>query len=296
MTQQVVILGAGYIGLALGRQRLPGTDVVGVRRSAEGLDAVHDAGLTAVQADVTETATLTAVPDPDIVVFTASAGGRGVKPARDTYLEGQRTAIDHFGSRDDPPDRYIYTSSTGVYGDQDGAWVDETTALDPDTERGQILVEAERVALDRPREYGIDGTVARLAGLYGPGRYRLARYLDGPVTDTYLNMVHRDDVAGALSFLIGADVAREETVLVVDNEPVSKWTLATWLAEACDREPPERQPVAERLRADMSPARRRRIRATKRCSNAKLRDLGYEFSYPTYREGYAAAVEACEEV
>ena len=293
MSSRVVILGCGYIGIALGRRLIGDLDVVGVRRSVAGIEAVTAAGLSAVRADVTDPDSLADVPDADVVVFAASAGGRGADPARETYVEGQRAAIDHFGSRADPPDRYIYTSSTGVYGDHDGEWVDESTDLDPESERGRVLVEAGRVALRRSRDHGIDGTVARLAGLYGPGRFRVDRYLQGPVTEGHLNMVHRDDVAGALEFFIREDMARGETVLVTDDEPVDRWAFADWIADACGREPPEKLTISERLSDDLSDRRRRRIRSNKRCSNGKLRELGYELTYPSFREGYAEAVEAC---
>jgi len=290
---RVAVLGCGYVGLELGRQLTPHHDVVGVRRSESGIEHIEQAGFEGVRADLTDPDSLAAVPDADAVVFAASSGGRGADAARDVYVEGQRVAIDHFADRENPPDRYVYTSSTGVYGDHDGDWVDESTPLDPRTEKTEVLVEAERVALERPREAGIDGTVARYAGLYGPQRYRLERYIEGPVTEGYLNMVHRDDAAGAVAHLLTEDHARDETVLVVDDEPVQKWEFADWLAEQCGVPAPEKQTKAERLADDsLSETARRRIETSKRCSNAKLTGLGYAFSHPTFRSGYAAAIDA----
>jgi nucleoside-diphosphate-sugar epimerase len=289
---RVAILGCGYVGLALGRQLREDHEVVGVRRSQAGLDAIADAGLTPVRADVTDRESLAAVPDADAVVFAASSGGRGPEPARAVYVEGQRTVIDEFAARADPPDRYVYTSSTGVYGDQGGDWVDEATEPTPGSARGAALLDAERVAIEETAEAGIDGTVARLAGIYGPDRYRVERYLDGPVVEGHRNTVHRDDVAGAVAFLLTADLARGEVVLVVDDEPHSRHAFADWLAEACGRpEPPKRSVEAYLAERDVSAGRRRRLRTDKRCSNDKLRGLGYEFRYPTFREGYREAVE-----
>jgi len=289
---RVAILGCGYVGLELGRQLRDDHDVVGVRRSERGLEAIEDAGFEAVQADVTDDDSLSAVPDADWVVFAASSGGRGADVARGVYVEGLKTAIDHFWTRSDAPDRLVYTSSTGVYGDHDGAWVDEETPLAPQTEKTGVLAEAERVARERPTEYGGHGTVARYAGLYGPDRYRLERYLEGPVTAGYLNMVHRDDAAGAVRFLL-EEGHREAVVLVVDDEPVEKWAFADWLAEACDVPFPPKQTTEERLDdPDLSETAKRRIQTSKRCSNDKLRTLDYDFAYPTFREGYREAVEA----
>ena len=290
---RVAVLGCGYVGLELGRQLTPDHDVVGVRRSADGVDRIERAGFDAVQVDVTDPDGLARVPDADVVVFAASSGGRGADAAREIYVDGLRTAIEAFGTRAQPPDRLIYTGSTGVYGDHDGAWVDEDTPIEPTTEKTDVLAEAERIAREEAGSHGIDGTVARFAGLYGPDRYRLDRYLDGPVTAGYLNMVHRDDAAGAIRHLLETDAARDDTVLVVDDEPVSKHAFADWLADECDVPRPEKRTKAERLAdGDLSAAARRRIETSKRCTNGKLRELDYEFTYPTYREGYRAAIDA----
>ena len=317
----MTVVGAGYVGLALCRQLdAAGHDVTGVRRSPQ---PVREAGIDAVAADVTEPAELTALPDADAVVFAASSGGRGAEPARRVFVDGLRNTIDAYADRASPPDRLVYTSSTGVYGDHDGAWVDETTPLDPQTEKTAVLAEAERVATETAADTGIDGTVARFAGLYGPDRYRLERYVEGPVTQGYLNMVHRDDAAGAVRFLLtGAsptdgsqsesgdasgsndervdgprssptDHARGEVVTVVDDEPVEKWTFADWLADEYGVARPEKRTKAERIAAgDLSAAARRRIQTSKRVDNTTLRELGYSFRFPTFREGYRAAVEA----
>jgi len=270
VTVHVAILGCGYVGLELGRRLdADGHAVTGVRRSDDGLAAVEAAGLDAVRADVTDGDSLAAVPDADRLVFAASAGGRGADAARETYLAGVRAVQSHFGARANPPERLVYTSSTGVYGDHGGDWVDETTDPAPDSERGAVLLAAERAALDGP----LSGTVARFAGLYGPGRLDPTRYLDGPVAPGWLNLLHRDDAAGAVAHLLRADAARGEVVLAVDDEPVRRPDLAAWVAERVGADPPATGPASAR-------------RGDKRCSNAKLRGLDYEFAYPTFRAGY----------
>ncbi|MDL5361930.1 SDR family oxidoreductase [Halalkalicoccus sp. NIPERK01] len=287
---RVAILGCGYIGLELGRQLTArGHDVVGVRRSPEGCEAIEEAGFQSVRADVTDRDALAGVPDADALVFAASSGGRGAEAAREVYVRGLETAIGHFAGRADPPERLLYTSSTGVYGDHGGEWVDEETPTEPATEKTRVLWEAEETALDSP----IPGTVVRFAGLYGPDRYRLERYLEGPVTEGYLNMVHREDAAGAVRYLLEENLARGEVVLAVDDEPVDKWAFADWLAEQCGVPEPPKETKEERLSdPNLSEPARRRLETSKRCSNAKLRELGYEFSYPTFREGYREAVAA----
>ncbi|MFC7240796.1 SDR family oxidoreductase [Saliphagus sp. GCM10025317] len=293
---RVAILGCGYVGLELGRQlEERGHETIGVRRSAAGIEAIEDADFEGVQADVTDASALEDVPDVDAIVFAASSGGRGAEAAREVYVEGLETAIRVFGERDHQPTRLVYTSSTGVHGDHNGEWVDEETPIEPTTEKTEVLAAAERIALEGPPEYGdgFEGTVARFAGLYGPDRYRLERYLEGPVTAGYLNMVHRDDAAGAVRYLLEHDLGRGEVVQVVDDEPASKWAFADWLAEQSGLELPEKRTKAERLEAgELSAAARRRILTSKRCSNAKLHELGYEPEYPTYQEGYESAIAA----
>ncbi|MFW6000701.1 MAG: SDR family NAD(P)-dependent oxidoreductase, partial [Halorubrum sp.] len=119
------------------------------------------------------------------------------------------------------------------------------------------------------------------------------RYVEGPVTAGYLNMVHREDAAGSIRHLLETDRARDRVVLVVDDEPVDKHAFADWLADACGVPRPEKLSKEERIAAgDLSAAAERRIRTSKRCSNALLRELGYEFVHPTFRSGYRDAVRA----
>lgn len=279
----VAILGCGYVGRALGRELVDGGhEVAGICRSDAGLDAVEAAGLRPVSGDVTDPDSLADVPDADALVFASSSGGGGAEAARAVYVEGLRTAIDAFAGREDPPDRLLYTSSTGVYGDHGGDWVDEGSELRAGTSKTEALVEAE-VAARSAADAGMTPVVARLAGIYGPDRYRLERYLEGPVRPGWLNQVHVADVAGALRFLLEHE-APPETVLVADDEPAWRPDFAAWLAEACGREPPALADAEGR-------STERRRRGEKRCSNDRLRGLGYELRYPTYREGYRAAVE-----
>lgn len=292
---RVVVLGCGYVGIELGRQLVDrGNDVVGVRRSEAGLSAIEHAGFDAHEADLTESESVAGLPDADALVFAASSGGRGAAAARSVYVQGLQHVLGEYAHREDSPSRLVYTSSTGVFGDHGGDWVDESTPIEPTTPKTRVLAAAEAITLAADRLYGIDGTVARFAGLYGPDRYRLSRYVDGPVTAGYLNMIHRDDAAGAVRFLLETDRASGEIVHVADDEPAAKRTFADWLASECDEPSPAKRTTAERIADadDLSAAAERRIRTEKRIDNAKLTELGYELRYPTYREGYAAAIDA----
>jgi len=200
-----------------------------------------------VQADITDREALAAVPDVDAIVFAASSGVAVPRPpARRTsrIADGNR-GVRRARARPRATGLHLVD---GVHGDHDGDWVNEETPLEPTTDKTEVLAEAERIALEHPPEYGYEGTVARYAGLYGPDRYRLERYLEGPVTEGYLNMVHRDDAAGAVRYLLEEDLARGEVVQVVDDEPASSGRSPTgWPANAASKpRRSERRPSGSR--------------------------------------------------
>ncbi|MDX1747030.1 MAG: NAD-dependent epimerase/dehydratase family protein, partial [Halobacteriales archaeon] len=178
---RVAILGCGYVGLELGRQLLvAGHDPVGIRRSESGLRLCEAAGFPGVAADLTDPESLEDVPDVDALAYTASPS-RGDGAARAVRVRGIRDAVAHFAARSDPPTRLVSLSSTGVYGDRGGETVDEETPIDPQTDREQLLFDAETAAREAADRAEMTVTVVRLGGIYGPGRYRVERYLDRPV-------------------------------------------------------------------------------------------------------------------
>ncbi|WP_053947538.1 SDR family oxidoreductase [Halolamina sediminis] len=283
----VLVLGCGYVGRELGRRLLDAShDVTGVVRSKSSADSLSAEGIEPVRGDLTDPDAISALPDADALVFAASAGRGSVAEARALYVDGLRTIVSEFEGRESPPDRLFLTSTTGVYGDHGGDWVDESTAIDPERPKATVIAETEAIV----HRSDIDCTVARFAGLYGPGRYRIDAYLDS-VTAGWRNSVHRDDAAGALAWFLTEDVAREETILVCDGTPVDRWEFADWLAERCGVPAPEKLTVEERLDGLDGPASLR-VASQKRCRNDRLLELGYEPQYPSVYEGYEPAIDA----
>jgi nucleoside-diphosphate-sugar epimerase len=284
---RVLVLGCGYVGRELGRQLLErGHDVTGVVRSESSAEELADDGIDPVRADLTDPDAVSTLPDADALVFSASAGRGSVAEARELYVDGLRGIVSEFTGRESTPDRLLLTSTTGVYGDHDGDWVDESTLIAPERAKAAVIAEAEAIVHRCP----IDGTVPRFAGLYGPGRYRIDSYLD-TVTAGWRNSIHRDDAAGALAWFLGEDVARNETVLVTDGNPVDRWAFGDWLAEQVGAPEPEKLTVEERV-AGLPESASLRVASDKRCRNDRLLETGYELQYPSAYEGYESAVEA----
>ena len=283
---RVLIVGCGYVGLALGAELARrGHAVAGLRRTAEGAEELRAAGLTPLVGDVTRPETLAALPGPfDWVVNTVSSSKGGAEVYRAVYLEGTRNLIAWLagsGVR-----KFVHTSSTSVYGQTDGAEVTEESLALPMGEAGKLLVETEQLLLAAARERAFPAVVLRVAGIYGPGRGHLfQQYLRdeariGGDGSRLLNMIHRDDVVGGtIAALERGEPGRIYNV--ADDEPVTQLGFFQWLAEQLGKPPP---PFAS---AEENSTRKRGL-THKRVSNRRLREeLGCALKFPTFREGYA---------
>lgn len=282
---RVLIAGCGYVGLQAGKELArQGHLVYGLRRSSAGEADLRAAGIAPLAGDITRPETLRASADKfDWVVCCASATGGGAERYREVYVEGLRNLLDWLAAS--PPQRFVYTSSTSVYGQTDGSVVDETSPTKPAEETAQILVEAEEVLLAAARDRQFPAVVLRLAGIYGPGRgYWLKQYLRGEAVmeghgERVLNMIHRDDAAEAITAALQRGQPGE-VYNVVDDEPVSQLTLFQWLSARLGRPLPPF--VTESARQD-----RKSGLTNKRVSNRKLKQqLVAALHYPTFREGF----------
>lgn len=274
---RVLIAGCGYVGCAFGALLASdGHTVFGLRRNPTSLpDSIRP-----VMADLSSTIAPGTLPEElDYVFYTASAGGSEDAAYRSAYVDGPRNLLEALSDQRASVRRMFFTSSTGVYAQTNGEWVDETSPTEPDTHTGRRLLEGERVVT----EGLFPATVVRLAGIYGPGRTRsVRRMLDTPVDDgppVYTNRIHRDDCAGVLRHLmLLPDPAA--LYLATDYEPADRRTVAEWLSARLGRPFPE---------SSSSGARRRCT--NKRCSNTRLVASGYEFQYPTFREGFTGLLD-----
>jgi len=187
----------------------------------------------------------------------------------------------------------IYLSTVGVYGDHGGAWIDETAALKPTSERGQRRVAAEAAWQAFGRERGIPVQIHRLAGIYGPGRSQIDDLRAGTARriikeGQVFNRIHVEDIAGAAVAGFRHPDA-EGAFNICDDEPCPPQEVVSFAAGLLDMPPPPETPFAEARLSEMA---RSFYSESKRCSNRRLREvLGYGLRYPTYREGLRALAD-----
>jgi len=285
---RVLIVGCGYIGLPLGARLIrEGHEVFGLRRNPEAGPELLAAGIHPLFADITRPEELKKLPAGfDWVVHCVAAGGV-MDNYQETYFEGTSRLLEWLSRH--PPRKLVYTSSTSVYGQNDGAVVDESSPAAPEAETSKILVATEnlllRAANARPPAPVIPAIILRVAGIYGPGRghgfklfLRSQARIDGEGV-RFMNMIHRDDVGGCIRAALHAG-RPGEIYNAVDDEPVTQRHFYEWLAATLGKPLPPVEPD--------SPSRRRAI-TNKRVNNAKLRaELGYTFQFPDFRAGYTA--------
>jgi nucleoside-diphosphate-sugar epimerase len=254
-----------------------GWQAIGLTLSDDSAANLRSSGLKVIAADIREPdfARNLETKSFSLVVHCASSGGRGSESYEALFEHGTRNVftvldIGHF----------LFVSSTSVYAQTDGSPVDERSPAEPERATGKILRKAEDYVLDRK------GMVARLAGIYGPRRcVPLARLLAGDAIiegegERTMNSIYRDDAVSALWFL--ARLKTSGIINVVDNCPVSQLEWFRWVAQRAGKAMPPPGP------RDLT---RKRAWTNKRVSNAKLRGLGWEPAFPSFREGIERILE-----
>ncbi|MEB0026811.1 SDR family oxidoreductase [Pseudomonas sp. MH9.2] len=277
----VLIAGCGDVGGRLASQLLAqGWTVSGLRRSVARLPA----GVTGIAGDLFDADCPIAWPTSpiDYLVYSAAATDHDEAGYRAAYVDGLRNVLSWLKQHGQKPRRLVFVSSSSVYGQQQGEWVDESSATQATGYSSRLMLEAEHLALHS----GIPASVVRLTGIYGPGReWLLTQVRQGyrvvAEPPLYGNRIHVDDAAGLLAYLLQADargVALDECYIGVDDAPAPLAEVVAWLREYLG--------VTE-WSAEASVRRA----GSKRCSNARARALGWVPRYASYREGYAAVLE-----
>lgn len=243
-------------------------------RSAEGLAGIEKQGFHGLPFE----GTLRIAPDVTHLLVSAPPGEDGDPVLRlfRGQLQGLSKQLQWVG----------YLSTTGVYGDRGGDWVDEDSPLEPDTERGARRLAAEREWLELP----LPVQLFRLAGIYGPGRNQLLSVLNGSArriikAGQIFSRIHVDDIAGVLA----ASIAKPNpgrAYNVCDDEPCPPQEVVGFAANLLGLPLPPEVPFEQ---ANLSPMAKSFYADSKRVSNRRIKtELGYRLLYPTYREGLRA--------
>ncbi len=286
---RVLIVGCGYVGLPLGAElaRL-GHEVFGLRRSAEGEAELIAAGVKPLIADITRPEDLAKLPGPfDWVVNTVSSSKGGEEEYRQVYLQGMRNLMEWLAPT--ALKKFVYTSSTSVYGQTDGSVVKESSPTEPASATSRVLVETEKLLLDAAQAGKFPAVILRVAGIYGPERGHLFhQYLLGEARiagkgDRILNMIHREDLVGTIIAALKSGRAGE-VYNATDDEPVAQIHFFRWLSETLGKSMPPFATEEENVS-------RKRGLTNKKISNRKLKmELGVALKYPTFRQGYTAEI------
>ena len=277
---KILIAGCGDIGTSLGKALVEkGHNVVGLRRHLP----VDNMGIRFIAADLTNPATLTDIDtDFDQVFFLAAPKQHDSPAYRDVYDLGLKNLLYRFSKNHHNP-HWISVSSTSVYGQSGGEWVDEDSLTEPKKYNGQLQLLSEQSVLAENKS----NLVVRFAGIYGPGRKRMLGIASKGdqiqfSPPYYTNRIHKEDCVGVLVFLLEKRLEGNELCshyLASDDEPAPMWEVVSWLAKQLKC----RQPEIKQVDKDAT--------QNKRCCNKRLKELGYRFQYPTYREGYPQLID-----
>lgn len=285
---KTLIFGCGYLGGRVAAKLLAsGVEVVAVTRSAARAELLRRAGMTPWIGDWNDRRTLRGLPDHHRVLVAVAHSPRSSYSRYETQVVGFRNALQHTSADAD----LCYISSTGVYHQTDGRWVDEYAPCHPRREGGRTHLEAESL-LHRHRPDG-RWTILRLAGIYGPDRVpRVRDVLAGrPIASPrsgFLNLIHVDDAAAVVIAAWRAGPAsRRPLYAVSDGHPVIREAFYREIARLSDS--PEPHFVPPSANAPVSA----RSESNKRIWNARLRhDLLPKMRFPSFREGLASILRS----
>ena len=274
----ILIIGCGDLGGAVAKQLANiGLQVIGVRHSDAPMQ-----GITLIQADVTQVATLKKLENTqaDILIYCVAANGQTDAQYKAHYVDGLRNVL-ATQANNDQLKHVFFVSSTRVYGQQTDALLDEHVINEavpaiPTDFGGERLLEGEQLL----NSLSCGHTVLRLSGIYGPGRLRMINLANTPerwpAQNSWTNRIHRDDAASFMVFLV-QKILKKEAVqpcyLVTDSAPVSQYEVLRWIADQLHIEVDVKNPPIE---------------GGKRLSNHAMLATGFQLQYPDYRAGYAA--------
>ncbi|MBI3885652.1 MAG: NAD-dependent epimerase/dehydratase family protein [Opitutae bacterium] len=294
--KRLVIFGCGYVGSALARvAQAAGANVTALTRNPATAEALRVAGVEMIVGELSSGDWHSQIGEtPDFAVNCVSSGGGTPDDYHRSYVDGMRSVRAWLAKSPRPVESFVYTSSTSVYPQGDGATVDETAPTGNGPFNGRILLEAEQLLRTAPASAVRRSFILRLAGIYGPGRHHLlnelragAGALAGDPAHR-MNMIHRDDIVAAVVACLSAPVEVPGSIFnVADGHPAPRREVVDWLAARLGVPAPALGGAGAASRRDGSPVPDRII------SSAKIRrDLGWSPRFADYRAGYAELLRA----
>lgn len=275
----VMIFGAGYSGKAIGKlMSEKGARVTGTSRSPDKQARLKEFGIEPLLFDGTEIA-----PALRAELQTVTHLVQSIAPGREGDPLIRLVGEDSLKVLMPRLEWIAYLSTVGVYGDHDGAWVDEDAPLKPVSQRSVERVEAESAWQALAARSNLPLAILRLSGIYGPGRNGFVNLSNGTARrlvkkDQVFNRIRVEDIAAATALL--AERTAGGVYNVTDDEPCPPQDVVTEAARLMGVEAPPEQPFET---AELSPMARSFYGENKRVSNARLKGLGFQFRYPNYR-------------
>jgi nucleoside-diphosphate-sugar epimerase len=286
-----LIVGCGYLGQRLGSLLVErGERVLGTVRSESHAAEIASIGIEPLIADVLKPTSLKHLPAAEHVFYCVGYDRSAGAPLRLVYVDGLQNVLDHLPTS---VTRLVYASSTGVFGQTEGEWVDEESAASPQHESGRACLEAERRALEwaAAQTPPAVAVVLRFAGLYGPGRLVRRPLVEHgePIPgdpSKFLNLIHIDDAAQAAA--VALTTARPHRVYVVsDDRPVTREEYYSRMASILGAPTPRYAP------AELASSESARDATNKRVCNRRMKlGLVPNLQYPDITTGLVAALEA----
>lgn len=293
--KRLVIFGCGYVGSAVAQAALAaGAHVEALTRNPDRAAALRALGIAPVAvADLASSAWHGEIrPGPDFVVNCVSSGGANEAGYRHSYVGGLRSILDWAAGGDRPVGTIVYTSSTSVYPQGGGVTLDESAVADGATPNGRIIRESEAILEQAPSAACARHFILRLAGIYGPGRHHLLDQLraGAPILsgggDYHLNLVHRDDIVGAiLACLAAAPSVSSRIYHVADDAPARRGEVVAWLSARLGRAAPAFDGSTGVRRGGL-PMPDRVISAAR-----IRRELAWRPHYPDFRAGFGEILQ-----
>ena len=275
---KILIVGCGDLGLAIGHLLADKHAVFGLRRQSQDKQSHgQPSNLSMLQGDVTDPASLQVLHElkAELILYCVAADAQTDAAYQAQYVNGlahvlatqhQNTALRHV----------FFVSSTRVYGQDAGEYLDDTSLLSSVDFGGQRLQEAEQLL----KNLACPATALRLSGIYGPGRLRminLAKSQTWPEINSWSNRIHRDDAAAFIVFLMEQVLAGEAvqtSYIVTDDAPASLHEVLAWLADQMQ--------IAIPANAQQEATKGKRL------ANGLMRATGFQLKYPNYKVGYQA--------